>query len=101
MASPGPRVWDLAYLAYRLVPLGEHAGDNAPDEDKRLQRLDDLIDAYGGAFGRLAVLRTAADRLAELALFTDQRAAESGRGDFVEHAALYRRDREILLAMSG
>ena len=21
-ASPGPRVWDLAYLAYRLVPLG-------------------------------------------------------------------------------
>jgi hypothetical protein len=39
--------------------------------------------------------------LAELALFTDQRAAETGRGDFVEHAALYRRDREIPLAMSG
>jgi hypothetical protein len=101
MASPGPRIWDLAYLAYRLVPLGEHAGDNAPDEKERPQRLDDLIDAYGGNFGRLAVLRTAADRLADLALVTDQRAAETGRGDFVEHAALYRRDRDLLLKMTN
>lgn len=29
-ASPGPRLWDLAYLAYRLVPLTEPAEDDAP-----------------------------------------------------------------------
>jgi hypothetical protein len=101
MASPGPRIWDLAYLAYRLVPLGEHAGDNAPHENERLRRLDTLIDAYGGGFTRFAVIRTAVDRLEDLALFTDQRAAETGRDDFVEHAALYRRDRDFLLAMNS
>jgi Phosphotransferase enzyme family len=101
MASPGPRIWDLAYLAYRLVPLGDHGGDNTPDEIERLERLDNLIDAYGGSFSRGAVLRTAADRLEDLAVFTDQRAVETGRGDFVEHAALYRQDREILLTLSS
>ncbi len=28
-ASPGPRVWDLAYLAYQLVPFTETAGGAA------------------------------------------------------------------------
>lgn len=96
MASPGPRRWDLAYLAYRLVPLGEFAGANAPDERERQRRLDNLITAYGLDFHPDAVLATAADRLDELARFTDQRAADTGRSDFVEHAALYRRDRDLL-----
>jgi hypothetical protein len=101
MASPGPRIWDLAHLAYRLVPLGEYIDDNAPKYDERLRRLDNLIDAYGGDMTRFAVIQTAADRLEDLALFTDQRAAETCRGDFVEHAALYRRDRDLLLQMTS
>ncbi|WP_459383530.1 phosphotransferase [Arthrobacter humicola] len=35
-ASPGPRIWDFAYLAYRLVPLGENGGPGAPEEQERL-----------------------------------------------------------------
>ena len=37
----------------------------------------------------------------DLAIFTDQRAADTGRNDFIEHAALYRRDRARLLEMSA
>ncbi|TFC49031.1 hypothetical protein E3T34_01265 [Cryobacterium sp. TMT1-62] len=99
MASPGPRIWDLAYLAYRLVPLGEYADPDAPDWDARLGRLDALIRSYGHEFDQAAVLRAAAHRMEDLAVFTDQRAADTGRNDFLEHAALYRRDRDRLLDM--
>ena len=99
MASPGPRIWDLAYLAYRLVPLGEYADRDAPGSDARPGRLDALIRAYGYEFDQAAVLRAAADRMDDLAVFTDQRAADTRRNDFVEHAALYRRDRDRLLEM--
>ncbi|TFC96730.1 MULTISPECIES: phosphotransferase [Cryobacterium] len=97
MASPGPRIWDLAYLAYRLVPLGEYSNPDASGRDPRLGRLDALIRAYGHEFDQAAVLRAAADRMEDLAVFTDQRAADMGRIDFLEHAALYRRDRDRLL----
>ena len=99
MASPGPRIWDLAYLAYRLVPLGGYADHDAPDWDARLGRLDALIRAYGSEFDQAAVLRAAAHRMEDLAVFTDQRAADTSRNDFVEHAALYRRDRDRLFDM--
>ena len=99
MASPGPRIWDLAYLAYRLVPLGEYTDPDAPDWDARPGRLDALISFYGHEFDQAAVLRAAADRMEDLAVFTDQRAADTGRNDFLEHAAQYRRDRDRLLEM--
>ena len=99
MASPGPRIWDLAYLAYRLVPLGEYSDPDAPDWDARPGRLDALISFYGYEFDQAAVLRAVADRMEDLAVFTDQRAADTGRTDFLEHAALYRRDRDRLLDM--
>ncbi|SDM98155.1 Phosphotransferase enzyme family protein [Cryobacterium flavum] len=50
MASPGPRIWNLAYLAYRLVPLGEYADRDVPGEDARPGRLDALIRSYGYDF---------------------------------------------------
>jgi Ser/Thr protein kinase RdoA (MazF antagonist) len=92
-ASPGPRLWDLGYLAYRLVPLGETR--EGPIRE-RPERLDALIAAYGMPFTREQLVLAAADRLDELAVFTDGRARDTGRPDFVEHAALYRRDRDRL-----
>ena len=39
-ASPGPRLWDLAYLAYRIVPFAEDAvGADGLDTDRRLAAL--------------------------------------------------------------
>jgi Putative homoserine kinase type II (protein kinase fold) len=91
-ASPGPRVWDLAYLAYRLVPFVGDAGEFAPPESNRLGRLNALIAAYGMRFDPQEVLATMGARLEELAQFTDARALETGNDEFREHAALYRRD---------
>lgn len=102
MASPGPRIWDLAYLAYRLVPFAEDASHERLDTPEgRLDRLRHLIDAYGITYDVSAVLAVAVDRLAELADFTDARAAETGRADLVEHAAMYRRDASRLRTLTN
>lgn len=99
-ASPGPRIWDFAYLAYRIVPLAEDALDGGPPLADRLHRLDALIEAYGSIFSSHQVLVTMADRLEDLARFTDRRATDTGRDDFVEHAAMYRRDRDRVLLLA-
>ncbi|WP_375423828.1 aminoglycoside phosphotransferase family protein [uncultured Friedmanniella sp.] len=85
-ASPGPRVWDLAYLAYRLVPLtpAEDTGAGAPTLAARRERLRQLCLAYGAAGDRVElvprdVLTAVVDRLVDLAAFTDRRAAEGAR----------------------
>ena len=98
-ASPGPRVWDFAYLAYRLVPVGENGGDTAPGASERHSRLDDLIRAYGLPFKHRDVYGTLVSRLEELAEFTDRRAAATGREDFLDHSAMYRRDRDTIAAL--
>lgn len=91
-ASPGPRMWDLAYLAYRLVPYCEDADKQAPDRDQRRRRLDSLICAYGVNYAPGDVLRMISERLIELAEYTDSRAEETGRADLAGDAAMYRRD---------
>jgi Ser/Thr protein kinase RdoA (MazF antagonist) len=68
-ASPGPRAWDLAHLAYRLVPL---AGPQNPDlplvepanRDARLAR---MVTAYGAPVTAAEVMRLVAPRLDALA----------------------------------
>ena len=47
-ASPGPRAWDLAYLAYRLVPLADPANPDLPPQPGPDARLAALCAAYGG-----------------------------------------------------
>jgi hypothetical protein len=89
-ASPGPRVWDLAYLAYRLVPLGPAAADPGPIADEeRQRRLVLLCDAYGGVeVGEL--VRTVGVRLRELARFTQDRSG--GDPELERHGGLYLSD---------
>ncbi|WP_448060471.1 phosphotransferase enzyme family protein [Cellulomonas hominis] len=95
-ASPGPRLWDLAYLAYRIVPLTGSPDPTAPPASSRPERLDELLSAYGMTWPRAEVLATVRVRLAELAAVTERRAAATGRADLAEHAALYRRDAALL-----
>ncbi|WP_425954634.1 phosphotransferase [Xylanimonas sp. McL0601] len=98
MASPGPRVRDLAYLAYRLCPFAEDA--SAPAGIHPSQRLDDLVAAYGAEDGPTAdaVLAAIPPRLRELAEWTEAHAASTGRADLRDHAAMYRRDATRLAA---
>ncbi|MGO4121254.1 phosphotransferase [Arthrobacter sp. YAF16] len=91
-ASPGPRIWDFAYLAYQLVPFIEGGGVAAPEGPERMGRLDELIAAYGLPFPRRDVLRTLGARLVELADYSEGRAAATGRPELNDHAAMYRRD---------
>lgn len=97
-ASPGPRVWDLAYLAYRLAPLTqvEDTGAGLPSLAVRRHRLELLCRAYAGAGDRVAVgshavLRTAIARLEDLAVFTAARAA-AGATQVAAHVQAYRND---------
>ena len=46
-ASPGPRAWDLAYLAYRLVPLAHPDNPDLPARADARARLARLCAAYG------------------------------------------------------
>lgn len=91
-ASPGSRLWDFAYLAYRLIPFGEDAGANAPTESQRMDRLQSAIESYGRDFATSEVLTTMAVRLEDLAAYSEGRGRDLGKSDLVEHAAMYRRD---------
>ena len=97
-ASPGPRVWDLAYLAYRIVPFAEDAA--GADGLHREHRLSQLIDTYGMSFEAADILDVMVRRLDDLAAFTRRRALETGRSDFLEHAAMYERDAAALRVRS-
>ena len=104
VASPGPRVWDLAHLAYRLVPLtGDlDTGAGAPDLDRCRDRLMRLCEAYAGAGDQVTVapaevLRVAVKRLEDLAQFTAARAA-AGADHVLSHVALYDRDADWVTA---
>lgn len=93
-ASPGPRIWDLAYLAYRLVPWADDA--DAPADLDRDARLTSLVSAYGIDVSPESVRRVAAARLDDLAAFTDARFAETGDAALLDHAAIYRADAAAL-----
>jgi hypothetical protein len=98
-ASPGPRVWDLAYAAYRFVPLTDPANPDAPYPglDQQVRRLARMCQAYDTPSIRPAdVVDAAITRLGELVAFIVDAAAAGDpaqqlvqdRGDTV----IYQRD---------
>lgn len=97
MASPGPRAWDLAYLAYRICGWCEDmpapAGTPAPEA-----RLAYLMASYGDDAAPSAgeVMRTLVDRLHALADWTEDHARTTGTPELLDHAAMYRRDADRL-----
>ena len=90
LASPGPRVWDLSYLAYRLVPLTCSDHDGVPNFDVaiRRRRLALLCESYGGATPE-RVLDVLPARLDELARATEGM-ERAGSLRVAGHAELYR-----------
>lgn len=47
MSSPGPRLWAIAYLATRIVPLTGSTPDNAPGIHDARRRVEVILRAYG------------------------------------------------------
>jgi Ser/Thr protein kinase RdoA (MazF antagonist) len=66
-ASPGSRAWDVAYLAYRLVPLADPANPDLSPAGEAPSRLERLVAAYGAPLTTSAVLEQLPARLEELA----------------------------------
>lgn len=103
MASPGSRLWDLAYLAYRLAPLSapENVEAGPFGIKKQVARLQRLINAYGISYPLVDVLRMAQERLSDLARYSDDAAERTGNAELHAHARLYRSDVEYIEGMIG
>jgi Ser/Thr protein kinase RdoA (MazF antagonist) len=104
MASPGSRLWDMAYLAYRLAPLSAPGNAEAGPfgTGEQLARLEVLVAAYGVDFPTGDVLRMAQARLVDLARYSEEvAAARTGNGELREHAALYRSDAVYIEGVLG
>jgi hypothetical protein len=101
--SPGSRVWDLAYLAYRMVPF--HAPGTLPtppmDAGQRLDRLELLCDSYGPPVQPDDVLAKLEDRVRDLYDFTAVRAAAAGpASELHRHLPSYEVDLAYLAALT-
>jgi len=92
LASPGPRVWDMAYTAYRFAPLTDPDNPDVPfrGADAQARRLAAFCAAYGDpAIEPAEVLESAAAKLRELVAFIERQAAA---GDAAQQAVLARGD---------
>lgn len=88
-AHPAPRVWDVAYAAYRFVQLAEEDAEAEADADvaEQARRLALFADAYGlGARDRAAVVDMVVVRLRHLIGFMRRQAA-AGHPGFARHVA--------------
>lgn len=98
-ASPGPRLWDLAYLAYRLVPYVEDAEAPAAVLAAEHSRHETLMSAYGSDATAEELWLIMADRLDALAAHS--RAHASITPELAHHAAMYERDAARLRARAA
>lgn len=88
--SPGPRIWDLAYLATRLVPLTEGGSDGNAPWSGLVHRLELLLRTYGSNASTADVLEVAHERLLDLADWSEAKSAELRKPELQHHAAYYR-----------
>ena len=92
-AAPGPRLWDLAYLAYRIAPLMRPENPDAPTISIDLgARLTMLLDAYGSNASVPELLSTIVARLEELASFTRTHGTARKNDKLLADAENYRQD---------
>jgi Ser/Thr protein kinase RdoA (MazF antagonist) len=92
VASPGPRVWDMGYTAYRFVPLTDPGNPDVPfaGTAEQARRLAAFCAAYGDPrIAPGAAVGAAIAKLRELVAFIVERAAA---GDPAQRAVLERGD---------
>jgi aminoglycoside phosphotransferase (APT) family kinase protein len=105
-AAPGSRVWDVAYAAYRFVPLSSWAPAAVRPPATQARRLAQFCDAYGlGGADRARLLPMAVRRVSAL---RDLIVSEAAKGHPVfaahladGHAEAYGADLAHLRAAAG
>lgn len=90
--SPGPRLWDLAYLAYRVAPLTGALDTEPFTSSERAERLQRLLETYGCVASVDDLLAVVVRRLRALADFSDAAAVQLGNPELARHATGYRED---------
>ncbi|WP_235491503.1 phosphotransferase [Frigoribacterium sp. Leaf186] len=98
-ASPGPRLWDLAYYATRAVPLTDRTPPNAPGMADAERRVQLVLDAYGSEATWADVLRVAIVRLHDLAEMSRDKAVELGKAELAADADGYEREAAYLATL--
>jgi hypothetical protein len=103
LCAPGPRIWDIAYTAYRFVPLmppRDAADFDAPGErspftpEQGNARLETFLDAYGSVgsprhYERAAVIRATVERLHAISDWTRAFVRTTGSKELSGHADMY------------
>jgi hypothetical protein len=103
LCAPGPRLWDIAYTAYRFVPLMpprdaadfEAPGERSPFPSAQAQaRLETFLDAYGAAgsplrYERGAVITATVERLGAITDWTRAFLRSGGPSELSGHADMY------------
>lgn len=103
LCSPGPRLWDIAYTAYRYVPLMPPANADVPDGDRErspfevtemCSRLDAFLAAYAAGsalrYSHAAVFGMVIQRLGAIAAWTTHHVTRTGNTSLTKHAQMYR-----------
>jgi Ser/Thr protein kinase RdoA (MazF antagonist) len=121
LCSPGPRLWDIAYTAYRYVPLMPPTNADVADGDHRersrfevtemCSRLDTFLAAYAAGsvavrYSHAEVFGMAIERLFAIAAWTSNHVAKTGNTSLQKHAQMYRAhaqwiDDELCLSRSA
>jgi len=105
LCCPGTRLWDLAYTAYRFIPIMPHEPvgygpegeepERSPFElDETLRRVDDFLAAYSGgdaavSYSRAELLAKTAVRLDVVAKWTADFAERAGNERLRANACMY------------
>jgi hypothetical protein len=111
--SPGSRIWDLAYAAYRFVPLmpGPDSdltipGDSSPFGIPEMhERLKLFLARYGAGddkarIGDSELIRATIDRLHAIAAWTEDFVRSNGNAALADHPAMYRSHAQWLGSLS-
>jgi Ser/Thr protein kinase RdoA (MazF antagonist) len=95
LASPGPRVWDMAYTAYRFVPLTapENPDVAHPGDAEMQRRLSVFTSAY--SYARVTPADVAAAAIANLRELVDFIVTSAEAGDAAQQVVLARGDTAI------
>lgn len=100
LCAPGSRLWDMAYTAYRYVPVLppvaiDEFDDISPFSRWEIEtRLGQFLDAYAKGdpslrFSSADLLRTMRDRLQAIAEWTEDCAARTGNSVLARNSVMY------------
>ena len=99
-AAPGPRLWDLAYLCYRTVPLMRPDNPDAPNITIDLgARIRLALDAYGSDATVPQLLAVIVERLEDLASFTHSHGLARKNEKLLADATNYSKDATFLAGL--